>query len=215
MSTQSLDVTVVGWIGSEVTLFPAREGRQAYTSFRMGSTRRYFDRATSTWRDGRTEWFRVKVWRTLAVNVAQSLRKGEPIVAHGRLSTEEWTSSDGSVHSGLVLEAVSVGHDLAFGSTMFRRTIATPRADGAVADVTGLVEAPSDEHAVVEQSDEPADGPDGPYLPGHAVGDERDEARESDDDERADELDELDDELDDDELAQLGRSPAGLGALVR
>ncbi|MDM7832610.1 single-stranded DNA-binding protein [Cellulomonas edaphi] len=145
MSTQSLDVTVVGWIGSDVTLFPAREGRQAYTSFRVASTRRYFDRSTGAWRDGRTEWFRVKVWRALAVNAAASLRKGDPVVAHGRLSTEEWVSADGTPRSGLVLEAVTVAHDLAFGSSNFRRTISgAARAEDVPADVTDLEEVPDE-----------------------------------------------------------------------
>jgi len=169
MSTQSLDVTVVGWIGSDVTLFPAREGRQAYTSFRVASTRRYFDRSTGAWRDGRTEWFRIKVWRTLAVNVAASLRKGDPVVAHGRLSTEEWTGADGTPRSGLVLEAVAVGHDLAFGSSNFRRTIASAtRADEQpqqVQDVSGL--------EVLPDGDER-------YVPGDAVGAGDDELVEDD-----------------------------------
>lgn len=178
MSTQSLDVTVVGWIGSEVTLFPAREGRQAYTSFRVASTRRFFDRSTGAWRDGRTEWFRVKVWRTLAVNAAASLRKGDPIVAHGRLSTEEWQSSDGTPRSGLVLEAVTVGHDLAFGSSNFRRTIsAAARADEqGPADVSGLEVLP----------DEPSER----FVPEAAVADGADDGAQ-DEAVGADELDEL------------------------
>ncbi|RHA44320.1 single-stranded DNA-binding protein [Cellulomonas rhizosphaerae] len=179
MSTQSLDVTVVGWIGSDVTLFPAREGRQAYTSFRVASTRRFFDRSTGAWRDGRTEWFRVKVWRTLAVNVAASLRKGDPIVAHGRLSTEEWVSADGTPRSGLVLEAVTVGHDLAFGSSNFRRTISA-RAEEGPTDVTGLAEAPD------EDSPEITDGPSERFVPADAVADGSDDGDEDDSD-----LDEL------------------------
>ncbi|ROS27998.1 single-stranded DNA-binding protein [Cellulomonas sp. PhB150] len=173
MSTQSLDVTVVGWIGSDVTLFPAREGRQAYTSFRVASTRRFFDRSTGAWRDGRTEWFRVKVWRTLAVNVAASLRKGDPIVAHGRLSTEEWVSADGTPRSGLVLEAVTVGHDLAFGSSNFRRTI-NARAEDGPTNVTGLVEAPDEDTAEI------SDGPSERFVPANAVADGSDDAEQDD-----------------------------------
>lgn len=185
MSTQSLDVTVVGWIGSDVTLFPAREGRQAYTSFRVASTRRFFDRSTGAWRDGRTEWFRVKVWRTLAVNVAASLRKGDPVVAHGRLSTEEWVSADGTPRSGLVLEAVAVGHDLAFGSSNFRRTM-NARADENPTDVTGLPEASDADGAEI---DEPSER----FVPASAVEDGSDDGAED-----ADELGTLRDQDEDD-----------------
>jgi single-strand DNA-binding protein len=205
MSTQSLDVTVVGWIGSDVTLFPAREGRQAYTSFRVASTRRFFDRSTGAWRDGRTEWFRVKVWRTLAVNVAGSLRKGDPVVAHGRLSTEEWVGADGTPRSGLVLEAVSVGHDLAFGSSNFRRTIngsargeeQSPTNPDAVVDVSGMVEVP--------------DGPSERFVPASAVGDATDDVADDElrDDLHDDDADDLpDDLLDDGKLTTRELAPS-------
>ncbi|WP_156044110.1 single-stranded DNA-binding protein [Cellulomonas sp. HZM] len=179
MSTHNLDVTVVGWVGSDVRLFPARDGRQAYATFRLGSTRRYFDRGTGQWRDGRTEWFRVKSWRALAINAEVSLVKGDPVVAHGRLSTEEWTAGDGTPRSGLVLEATSIGHDLAFGTTRFRRTIAgAQRAAEGPVDVSGYEEAPP------EEGDR--------WVPGDAVADPEQEAHvdEVDDDEH-DEVDGL------------------------
>ncbi|AEE45518.1 single-stranded DNA-binding protein [Cellulomonas fimi] len=135
MSTHSLDLTLVGWVGSDVRHFNA-PGTTPYTSFRMASTRRWFDRREGAWRDGRTEWFTVKIWRSGALNVAQSLRKGEPVVVHGRLSTEEWQADDGA-RTSLVVEATAVGHDLTFGTTRFARTVTTA-ADGAgTGDVDG------------------------------------------------------------------------------
>ena len=90
MSTQSLDLTVVGWIGTDVRIHHESDGGVPFTTFRLGSTRRWFDKQAGEWRDAQTEWFNVKVWRTTALNAARSLRKGDPVIVQGLLSTEEW-----------------------------------------------------------------------------------------------------------------------------
>jgi len=148
MSTQSLEVTVAGWIGSEVRSYHENDGGVPFASFRLASTRRVRDRETGAWRDGRTEWFTVKAWRVTALNVAQSLRKGDPVVVHGRLSTEEWVAAEGT-RTSLVLVADAVGHDLSYGSTQFRRTVSrTERSE--VTDVTELTELSDDASAVLD-----------------------------------------------------------------
>lgn len=157
MSTQSLDLTVVGWIGTEVRNFHENDGGTPFTTFRLGSTRRWFDTQTGAWKDGQTEWFTVKVWRTTAVNVARSLRKGDPVIVQGRLSTEEWISEQGP-RTSLVLEATSLGHDLAFGTSHFGRTMntAASAADEVKepTDVTGLTEvAQADDENLVPAED--------------------------------------------------------------
>ncbi|GCE78196.1 single-stranded DNA-binding protein [Cellulomonas biazotea] len=168
MSTHSLDLTLVGWVGSEVRHFHGPD-TTPFTSFRMASTRRWFDRAAGAWRDGRTEWFTVKIWRSGALNVAQSLRKGDPVVVHGRLSTEEWQSDDGP-RTSLVVEAAAVGHDLTFGTSRFARTVSAASLDatgdgqdadevGAPADVSGLVELRDDEQLVPAEHVEDALAP--------------------------------------------------------
>src|SRR5688500_11008744 len=88
MSTNDLTVTLVGWVGTEPKHHTGASTTPC-TSFRMANTRRYFDRAQNGWADGRTEWFTVKVWRQSALNVATSLRKGDPVLVHGRLATEQ------------------------------------------------------------------------------------------------------------------------------
>lgn len=147
MSTHSLDLTLVGWVGSDVRHFNG-PGTVPFTSFRMASTRRWFDRREGAWRDGRTEWFTVKIWRSGALNVAESLRKGDPVVVHGRLSTEEWQSDDGP-RTSLVVEASAVGHDLTFGTSRFARTVTSAAVDGGdgerePVDVSAFPEADGD-----------------------------------------------------------------------
>ena len=121
MSTNELTLTLVGWVATEPKLYTGAAATP-FTNFRMASTRRYFDRATNAWVDGRTEWFTVKAWRQQAYNVAASLRKSDPVIVHGRVSTEEWTGTEG-LRTSLVLEAVSIGPDLTFGQASFARTV--------------------------------------------------------------------------------------------
>jgi single-strand DNA-binding protein len=133
MSTNELTLTLVGWLGTEPRHYPGTNGATPFTTFRMASTRRWFDRDKGVWADGRTEWFTVKSWRSAARNVAESLRKGDPVVVHGRLSTEEWTGPDGS-RTTLVLDAIAIGPDLAYGSARYSRTV---HASGAGPDGAG------------------------------------------------------------------------------
>jgi len=160
MSTQSLDLTVVGWIGTEPRIFHESDGGVPYASFRLGSTRRWFDKGEGVWRDAQTEWFHVKAFRTLALNAARSLRKGDPVIVQGVLSTEEWAGTDGP-RTTLVLDAVALGPNLAFGSSHFARTGSSAAAgsDEAPADVSGLEELPDDEGAGLAPADEPEPEP--------------------------------------------------------
>ena len=156
MSTQST-LTVTGFVGSSVRFSVGKEGGVPYASFRLGSTPRLRDRVTGAYRDGDTQWYTVKVWRQVATNVVQSLRKGEPVVVTGRLHTEEWVSPDGP-RTSLVIEASALGHDLVFGTTKLERTVA-PAAHGQETEGVPGEAAPVDVSAmtVLAPDDEPAD----------------------------------------------------------
>jgi single-strand DNA-binding protein len=183
MSNGTLDITVTGWVGSDVTTLPAQDGRAAYTTFRLGSTRRWWNRATGAWQDSQTEWFQVKAWRALAVNAGLSLRKGVPVVVQGRLSTREWQDVGGAVRTSLVLEATSVGIDLSYGTVgPFQRTLSgaaaqspeEERGERQPVDLSALAEAPQgqEDDGLVDAADVLTDDrtPDG-----HGRGDEGDE----------------------------------------
>ena len=159
MSTNELTLTLVGWVATDPKHFTG-PGTTPFTSFRMASTRRYFDRAQNLWVDGRTEWFTIKSWRSQALNLAESLRKSDPVVVHGRLATEEWTGPEGP-RTSLVVEALAIGPDLTFGQAKFRRTVhlaATPETDGSgVGPDGGQQDQPGDAVAGGKSGD--GDGP--------------------------------------------------------
>ena len=120
MSNNGLIVTVVGWAASKPR--EVNGDGVPFTSFRVATTPRHFDKGHGAWADGRTEWLTVKVFRDVALNVAVSINKGDPVVVHGKLRTEEWQGENGP-RSGMVVEASALGHDLTRGRSVFARTV--------------------------------------------------------------------------------------------
>ena len=125
-------VTLQGWLGGDVI---CREvGEAVVANFRVACTPRRYQKKTDEWVDGDTQWYTVNAWRALAENCGQSLRRGDPVVVHGKLNAQTWTNSAGIEVTSFEVEALFVGHDLNRGSSQFTRTVrATPEpaAEGA------------------------------------------------------------------------------------
>ncbi|WP_062520039.1 single-stranded DNA-binding protein [Demequina silvatica] len=108
-----LIITVSGWAASDAKLFVG-QGDLALTSFRLASTPRYFDRDKNAWVDGVTEWFTVRTFRSAAVTVEKSIKKGMPVVVTGRLRTSTWEAKDGP-RVDHIIDASAVGPDCTRG----------------------------------------------------------------------------------------------------
>ena len=115
-------ITVTGNVGSDIDLRVDSNNEWAYAAFRMASTPRML--RNGVWRDGETTWLNINCRnRSLSLNVHASIVKGDPVVVTGRLATWSWINKEtGEVQDKLVLEAVSVGHDLCRGTSTFQRT---------------------------------------------------------------------------------------------
>ena len=142
-------MTISGYVGHDVEVKKTRAGA-SLASFRVGSTPRV--RTPDGWADAPTTWMTVVCYRHLADNVAQSLRKGDPVVAQGRVRTQTWNDDQGASHERMVLEAASVGHDLIRGTSVFTKA-ATARPE----------EIPASEESF--STSDQADG----YLSDHGV----------------------------------------------
>jgi single-strand DNA-binding protein len=122
-----LQITVVGNVAQDLRHVTTEQG-VPITTFRMASTRRQYDRAAGRWADGETTFVNVTCWRTLADNVKASVSKGDPVVVIGRLRIRAW-EREGYKGNAVEIEATAVGHDLARGTSAFRRS--QPRASVA------------------------------------------------------------------------------------
>lgn len=77
-------------------------------------------------------WFTVSALHALAVNVAQSVSEGDPVLVTGRLRFREWLGEPHGVTAEV--EAETIGPDLVWGRCEFVRTV-TGRS---VADLSRL-----------------------------------------------------------------------------
>lgn len=117
-------ITLQGWLGADVTVREA--GDAVVANLRVACTPRRFQRKTGEWSDADTQWYTVTAWRALADNCAQSLRRGDPVVVHGKVCAQTWTNSAGIEVTSFDVEAIFVGHDLNRGTSRFTRT---PRSE--------------------------------------------------------------------------------------
>lgn len=123
------------------------------TNFRMAATERRFDGPTGQWVDGRTFWIDVACWNELGANVSLSISKGDPVIVKGQLSTDEWEGENGK-RSKTVCTALSVGHDLSRGTTVFKRAARSAPAlapsTEQVVEETGPDVPTDEEYALVD-----------------------------------------------------------------
>jgi single-strand DNA-binding protein len=128
-------VNVSGIVASEPRTVELADNRRV-TSFRLASSPRWRDQATNSWVDGPTSWYTVSCWRDTASNVAASVHKKDKVVVYGRLRVRDWTSKDGVQRTTTEISAESLGHDLAYGTSVYSRPVrgGAPREGQAEAE---------------------------------------------------------------------------------
>ena len=81
-------ITVIGNLTDDPELKFTPSGA-AVANFTVASTPRTFDRQTNEWKDGDALFIRCAAWRQLAENCAESLQKGQRVIAPERLEGHE------------------------------------------------------------------------------------------------------------------------------
>jgi single-strand DNA-binding protein len=114
-------ITVAGLVATTPRHMVTQDGLPI-TSFRLASSTRRFDQAQKKWIDGDTNWFTITSFRQVAINSASSISKGDRIVVSGSLRVRDWDNGERSGTS-VEVEAESIGHDLAWGTSTFTRTV--------------------------------------------------------------------------------------------
>lgn len=127
-------ITVVGTVATDP------ERRQTSTGipvfhFRLATNVRRRDEATGTWVDGQTNWYAVSAYRGLAEHAAESIRKGHRVIVSGSFKLREW-EANGRQGVAAEIDAAALGHDLLWGTTVYRRT-APVRAESTTASDGG------------------------------------------------------------------------------
>ncbi|MFJ6387405.1 single-stranded DNA-binding protein [Streptomyces sp. NPDC091972] len=118
-----MNETMICAVGNVATQPVYRElATGASVRFRLAATARYLDREKNEWTDGHTNFFTVWANRQLATNVAGSINVGDSVVVQGRLKVRTETREGQPAWTSADIDAVAIGHDLARGTSAFRRT---------------------------------------------------------------------------------------------
>ncbi|MGW9175733.1 single-stranded DNA-binding protein [Streptomyces decoyicus] len=125
---------MVTLVGNAATAVEHRQTTAGVTvaRFRLAATSRRWDKAQERWTDGGTSFYTVRSWRALADNVAASVAVGEPLVVQGRLRLREGEQPPergGQRWFSAEVDAVAIGHDLARGTSAFRRVTRAARTE--------------------------------------------------------------------------------------
>lgn len=112
-------ITVTGLVATTPRYLTTSDGL-TILSFRLASSQRRFDRASSRWVDGDTNWYTVSAFRALANNGVESIQKGDRVIVQGQFRLRDWENTDRSGTTAEI-EAEVIGHDLGWGTATYKR----------------------------------------------------------------------------------------------
>ena len=105
-----VEITVAGRVVADPEHRQTTQGRQ-FTTFRVATTVRRRNRE-GVFVDVSTSFYNVAAFRSLGMNSHGSLRKGDPVVVHGRLTINSWQRADDSWGSSADIEAIKADTNL-------------------------------------------------------------------------------------------------------
>lgn len=108
-------VTVSGNLVSDPEVRFTQSGI-AVANINIAVSSRVQDKQTKEWKDGETTYLRATAWRELAENVAETLTKGNRIIASGRLKQRNFETKEGDKRSVLELEVDEIGPSLKYAT---------------------------------------------------------------------------------------------------
>ncbi|WP_151524672.1 single-stranded DNA-binding protein [Serinicoccus kebangsaanensis] len=82
--------------------------------------RRRFDAAQDSWITSDTMYVDLLCFRNTGATALASFRKGDPVIAHGRLSLRDW-KTDSAAGTTAVVDVDSIGHDVSRGVSRFSK----------------------------------------------------------------------------------------------
>ncbi|WP_018296553.1 single-stranded DNA-binding protein [Corynebacterium lubricantis] len=127
MAQGDTPITVVGNIVADPELRFTPSGA-AVANFRIASTPRTFNRDTNQWEDGEALFLTCNVWRQVAENVAESLKKGMRVIVNGRLRQRSYQTREGENRTVFEIEVDEVGPSLRYATAQVNRN---PREGGS------------------------------------------------------------------------------------
>jgi single-strand DNA-binding protein len=121
-------VTVQGRLVADPVVKTTQDGL-SFAVFRVAqSERRPVRGEPGRWADGEPSYYDVTAFRGIGTNAGRSLRKGQPVIVHGRQRIRLFERGDGSTGAKAEIDALAIGHDLRWGTSEFTRNGDVPAA---------------------------------------------------------------------------------------
>ncbi len=120
-------VTVTGLVATTPRHLVTQTGLPI-TSFRLASSLERWNDTEGRWETGETNWFTITSYKTLAVNTAMSISKGDRILLAGVMRIRDWDNGT-TTGTSVEIEADTIGHDLTLGTSVFTRTSSPSSSD--------------------------------------------------------------------------------------
>lgn len=164
-------VTITGNVTADPKLLFGKDSGQPFTVFRLAQNRVRWDRELGQRVQMGTNYVEVVAFRSLGLNVYESVAKGDPVIVHGRLKVTDW--DNGERHGTTVqVQADHIGFDFTFGQGKFTkvRRPQVPGVDPMDEAEPGLADEADAESAGAEEQSDAAEGlEDDPARVGPAV----------------------------------------------
>lgn len=119
-------ITVIGNLTKDPILKYLSTGK-AVINFTVACNHGHYDRETQSWVDSESAFFKIECWEVLAENVADTLRKGDPVIVVGRMTCRTY-ELDGKQREAWELKAETVGPDLRKRTASLRRVLRSSQA---------------------------------------------------------------------------------------
>lgn len=119
-------LTIIGNLTADPELRFTASGAPV-ANFTVASTPRTFDRQTNEWKDGEALFMRCSIWRDVAENVTESLKKGMRVIVQGNLKQRSYETRDGEKRTVVEMEVDEVGPSLRYATANVSRTPAKGR----------------------------------------------------------------------------------------
>lgn len=118
-----LYLTVIGNLTADPELRYTQNGLPV-ANFTIAQTERVWDRTAGAAKDGESVFMRCSVWREFAEHVASSVKKGNRVIAYGKLKQRSYQDREGNQRTAMELEVEAFGPDLRFATATLTRAAA-------------------------------------------------------------------------------------------
>lgn len=152
-------ITVVGNLTKDPVLKYLPTGK-AVINFTVACNHGWRDKETQSWVDGDTTFFKVECWDSMAENISETLRKGDPAVVVGRMSCRTY-EVEGQSRESWEIRAETVGPDLRRRAASLRKVLRNappdnpPTSDSA--DFDGTSSSRHSDTAVIQHAEDDAE----------------------------------------------------------